>query len=102
MVDQRAGRRRAAEHDLEHVGREDGAEDVRQGQPRGGGRASGFRIVALPKARLGAAFQSGIAIGKFHGVSSAVTPTGTWRAISSWSAAAAGIVSPSGSSAACA
>ena len=36
----------------------------------------GFRIVALPYARLGAAFHNGMATGKFQGVSSAATPTG--------------------------
>ena len=34
----------------------------------------GFSPVALPWARLGAAFQSGSATGKFHGVTSAATP----------------------------
>ena len=62
----------------------------------------GLSTVALPQARLGAAFQSGIATGKFHGVTSAAIPTGRRRAISSASGSAAGKVSPSGSSASCA
>ncbi len=44
---------------------------------------AGFSTVALPNARLGAAFHSGMATGKFHGVISAVTPTGRCRASSS-------------------
>ena len=61
--------------------------------------SDGFSTVALPNARLGAAFHSGIATGKFHGVTRPVTPTGRRRAISRVPGLAAGRVSPSGSSA---
>ena len=38
--------------------------------------SEGFHSTALPKASAGAIFQAGIAIGKFHGVIAATTPTG--------------------------
>ena len=65
-----------------------------------GASSAGFSTVALPNARLGAAFHSGMATGKFHGVTSPVTPTGRCRAISRVPGLAAGRVCPSGSSAA--
>ena len=43
----------------------------------------GLSTTALPKARAGAAFQSGMATGKFHGVISPATPRGRRRASSS-------------------
>ncbi|MNS80774.1 hypothetical protein D3C72_1144680 [compost metagenome] len=42
--------------------------------------SDGLSTNVLPKAKAGAIFQAGIAIGKFHGVISATTPTG-WRLI---------------------
>src|SRR5439155_26310186 len=56
--------------------------------------SAGLSTTVLPNARAGAAFQSGIASGKFHGVMSATTPTGS-RSVN-WSAPAtcAGITSP--------
>ena len=39
--------------------------------------SAGFSTTVLPNASAGAAFQSGIASGKFHGVISATTPSGS-------------------------
>ncbi|MNI31463.1 hypothetical protein D3C73_853490 [compost metagenome] len=39
---------------------------------------AGLITTVLPKARAGAAFQAGMAMGKFHGVIRPNTPTG-WR-----------------------
>src|SRR5215472_3162043 len=41
--------------------------------------SAGLRTTVLPNASAGAAFQSGIATGKFHGVMSATTPRGRRR-----------------------
>src|SRR5215468_11542434 len=38
--------------------------------------SAGFKTTVFPNARAGAAFQSGIASGKFQGVISATTPSG--------------------------
>src|SRR5690348_15683494 len=38
--------------------------------------SAGLSTIVLPNASAGAAFQSGIATGKFHGVISATTPSG--------------------------
>ena len=37
----------------------------------------GFQTTALPQSSAGAIFQAGICTGKFHGVITATTPTGT-------------------------
>ena len=44
-----------------------------------GTRLAGFQITALPKASAGAIFQTAVAIGKFHGLITATTPTGSRR-----------------------
>ncbi|MNK70032.1 hypothetical protein D3C87_894430 [compost metagenome] len=46
-----------------------------QAQP--GTRSAGLSTTQLPKASAGAIFQAGIAMGKFHGVMSPTTPTGS-------------------------
>ena len=40
---------------------------------------AGFQRTALPKARAGAIFQAGVAMGKFQGLMTATTPTGSRR-----------------------
>ena len=45
-------------------------------QAEPGTGSAGSIITQLPKARAGAIFQAGIAIGKFQGVIAATTPTG--------------------------
>ena len=56
--------------------------------------SAGLSTTVLPNASAGAAFQSGMATGKFHGVISAQTPSGSrsvnWRAPAAW----AGTTSP--------
>ena len=42
-----------------------------------GVRLAGLKTTVLPKASAGAIFQAGIAIGKFHGVTTATTPSGS-------------------------
>ena len=42
-----------------------------------GVREAGFRITALPHIKAGAAFQAGIAIGKFQGEIIPITPMGS-------------------------
>jgi hypothetical protein len=56
--------------------------------------SAGLSTTVLPNANAGAAFQSGIASGKFHGVISATTPNGS-RSVN-WSApgSCAGMTSP--------
>ena len=39
---------------------------------------AGFITTVLPETSAGASFQAGMAMGKFHGVMSAVTPTGSF------------------------
>ena len=46
-----------------------------QAQP--GTMSAGLRTTQLPKASAGATFQAGMAMGKFHGVISPTTPTGS-------------------------
>ena len=41
-----------------------------------GATEAGFNTTVLPQISAGASFQAGIALGKFHGVISATTPTG--------------------------
>jgi hypothetical protein len=64
--------------------------------------SAGLSTTPLPNARAGAAFHSGIATGKFHGVIRPATPCGRRRVCSSETPSAAGKTSPSGSRAACA
>ena len=56
--------------------------------------SAGLSTTVFPKANAGAAFQRGIAAGKFHGVISATTPSGSRRV--NWMApsACAGMMSP--------
>ena len=42
-----------------------------------GTRSAGFKTTQLPKARAGAIFQAGMAMGKFQGVISPTTPMGS-------------------------
>src|SRR5581483_8644361 len=42
-----------------------------------GAICAGFQITVFPNASAGAIFHAGIAAGKFHGVITATTPTGT-------------------------
>ncbi|MGF6696776.1 hypothetical protein OKW38_001387 [Paraburkholderia sp. MM5496-R1] len=42
-----------------------------------GTSSAGLKMTQLPKARAGAVFHAGIAIGKFHGVTRPTTPTGS-------------------------
>ncbi|MNT15379.1 hypothetical protein D3C72_1504300 [compost metagenome] len=48
-------------------------------QALAGTALAGLNTTALPKARAGAIFQAAVAIGKFHGVMMATTPTGSRR-----------------------
>ena len=44
-----------------------------------GTRLAGFHIIAFPKARAGAIFHTAVAVGKFQGLTTATTPTGSRR-----------------------
>ena len=61
----------------------------------------GFITTALPTASAGAAFHTGIAIGKFHGVINPATPYGS-RTANKYPGVVGGITVPIGSIAACA
>ena len=56
--------------------------------------SAGLSTTALPKASAGAAFQSGMASGKFHGVMRATTPSGSRSVNCSAPGACAGITCP--------
>src|SRR6185312_1650681 len=56
--------------------------------------SDGLSTTVLPNASAGAAFQSGIASGKFHGVMSATTPNGSCSVNCSAPGACDGITSP--------
>ena len=48
-------------------------------QALAGTALAGLNTTALPKASAGAIFQAAVAMGKFHGVMMATTPTGSRR-----------------------
>ena len=70
--------RAAAEQHVEHARRQ-ARRRRRLGEQRGqcDDISAGLSTTVLPNASAGAAFQSGIASGKFHGVMSATTPSGS-------------------------
>ena len=55
---------------------------------------AGLKTTALPYTSAGAIFQAGMAIGKFHGVIAATTPSGSRRLYSIACGALAGRTSP--------
>ncbi len=56
--------------------------------------SAGLSTTVLPNASAGAAFHSGIATGKFHGVMSATTPSGRRSVNCNEPAVCAGMTSP--------
>jgi hypothetical protein len=48
-----------------------------------GVHSAGFSTTALPAARAGAKPHDAIVIGKFHGVMTPTTPSGSWKVTSS-------------------
>src|SRR6202011_4193196 len=57
---------------------------------------AGLKTTALPAISAGKIFQDGIAIGKFHGVMQATTPSGTRTVIAHLFLSSEGTVSPCG------
>ena len=62
--------------------------------PTPGAFSLGLNTTVLPKHSAGAIFQAGMAIGKFHGVMMATTPSASRRVKSSVSVVLAGSTSP--------
>jgi hypothetical protein len=54
--------------------------------------SAGFSTTVLPQARAGPSFQDAMSMGKFHGVMSPTTPSGSWKVIAM--PPATGMVSP--------
>jgi len=59
-----------------------------------GVNSDGLSTTALPQAKAGAVFQAGMAMGKFHGVIRATTPSGSREISTSTPARIDGNISP--------
>ena len=62
--------------------------------PRAGVSVAGLKTMVLPQTRAGAIFHEGIAIGKFHGVITPITPIGIRTLMLNLSGSSDGVVWP--------